>query len=96
MRKNKNTGNQFEIVYPPCVPYELLVVWQKKNVPVEKSVKKGYDNMKKRNFEETMAGNAPLPDMPKVIINNTKGANLSKVMSSTSNKRQKNLLSVFK
>jgi hypothetical protein len=66
---NSNTAN-YNLVPPPCVPYEVLVTWQKR--PKKVKIQKGYEKSKKRHFEEQMAGLKPIPEMPPAIAENTK------------------------
>jgi len=97
--KDCSVSNNYAIVHPPCVPYEVMVVWQKRR-PQRAKIKKGYEKEKKRLFEQRMAGSKPLPDMPAGIAANTK--TISDVQpgkfvqaSSGSKRKRKNLLSLL-
>lgn len=90
------TTENYEIIQPPCVPYEVLVTWQK-NRPEKVKIKTGYEKDKKRLFEERMVGSRPMPDMPKGIAENT--TTISDVVPGklvpSKKQRKKNLLSLL-
>lgn len=86
----------YTIVQPPCVPYEVLVTWEKQR-PQKVKIKTGYEKSKKRMFEERMAGTQPMPDMPKGIAEDTR--TISDVrpgqLVPSKKKKKKNLLNLL-
>lgn len=55
----KKTGvaeDNFVLLQPPVVPYELMVCWDERK-PKRKKIKTGYDDNKRKMFEEQMRGN---------------------------------------
>lgn len=69
----KKTGvaeDNFVLLQPPVVPYELMVCWDERK-PKRKKIKTGYDDNKRKMFEEQMRGNVPVPKMPNPIVHQT-------------------------
>lgn len=63
-------AENYAIIQPPVIPYELMVVWDERK-PKRKAIKKGFDPVKKRRFEEQMSGSVPVPNMPKPMVKKT-------------------------
>jgi len=86
----------YQIVQPPCVPHEVLVVWQKQN-PKKVKLKTGYEKQKKHLFEQRMVGAKPMPDMPEGISEDTK--TISDIMPGklvpSKKQKKKNLLNLL-
>lgn len=81
-------------VEPPCVPYEVFVMWQTRGT-ANKKINTGYALDKKSRFESQMRGAMPLPQMPPAI-ESVSVAPLSKGGNKSATKKQKkNLLSLF-
>lgn len=83
-----------KLVQPPCVPYEMFVMWQNRT-PANKKIHTGYAQDKKNLFERQMQGNAPLPQMPPAIDPTQTPLPLSAKHKIATKKQKKNLLSLF-
>jgi len=91
------TTTNYTITQPPCVPYEVLITWQKRK-PEKVKIKTGYEKQKKRLFEERMSGSQPLPDMPEGIAENTKTISAvrpGQFVQPTKKRKKKNLLTLL-
>lgn len=96
-----SVNDNYRVVHPPCVPYELFVLWQKRN-PQKIQMKKGYDLDKRRHFEQKMGGARPINDMPAPIAPGhttlpdfQTGRYIQSSTSASKKKKQKNLLSLL-
>jgi hypothetical protein len=94
-------ADNYVMVQPPVVPYELMVVWDERK-PQRRAIKKGFDQNKKRKFEEQMSGAAPLPNMPKPMVKKTtivkdtmRNNTTTKTVVSTNKKSEKNIFTIL-
>lgn len=69
-QKDGVIAENYVMIHPPVIPYELMVVWDERK-PKRKAIKKGFDPVKKRRFEEQMSGSVPVPLMPKPMVKKT-------------------------
>lgn len=80
-------------VEPPCVPYEVFVMWQTRSSS-NKKIPTGYALDKKNKFESQMRGTVPLPQMPPAIETQPLSSG-GKAGKPAAKKQKKNLLSLF-
>jgi len=92
-----STTDDYTITHPPCVPYEVLITWQKRK-PEKVKIKTGYEKQKKRRFEALMNGSQPLPQMPEAIAENTKTISAvrpGQFVQPAKKRKKKNLLTLL-
>ncbi len=89
-------AENYQLIHPPCVPYELFVIWDARN-PQKKRLP-AYSKVISNRFEGQMSGSVPMPSMPVGISQPQVSMSIHPVAGSvttTQKKKTKNLLSLL-